>query len=86
MSKKVIIPEGKKIAQFEVVTNQEENFRFQFNFETEKKAKALLKSANFTLLSGAIQTLCNQHSLTLNDKENNINLLNINPSSRNLKS
>ena len=63
-------------SQFEVVTTEKENFRFLFNFETKEEAKFLLESANFTLLSGAIQTLCNQHSLTLNDKENNINLLN----------
>ena len=61
---------------FEVVTEDEEDYQLLFKLETEKDAKRLLESNKFTLLSGAIQTLCEKQSLTLNDKENNINILN----------
>lgn len=61
---------------FEVITEDEEDYQLLFKLETEKDAKRLLESNNFTLLSGAIQTLCNQHTLTLIDKKNNFNILN----------
>jgi hypothetical protein len=66
----------KNILEFEVIIEDEEDYRISFKLESEEEAKKLMESSGFTLLSGAIQTLCNQHSLTLNDKENNINLLN----------
>ena len=66
----------KNISEFEVVIEDEEDYQLLFKLETEEEAKKIIKSSNFTLLSGAIQTLCNQHSLTLNDEENNINILN----------
>ena len=65
----------KNISEFEVVIEDEEEYRISFKLETEKEAKNIIGSSSFTLLSGAIQTLCNQHSLTLNDEENNINIL-----------
>ena len=66
----------KNISEFEVVIEDEEEYRISFKLETEEEAKKIIESSSFTLLSGAIQTLCNQHSLTLNDEENNINILN----------
>jgi len=65
----------KNISEFEVVIEDEEEYQISFKLETEEEAKKTIKSSGFTLLSGAIQTLCNQHSLTLNDEENNINIL-----------
>jgi len=61
---------------FEVVTEDEEDYQLLFKLDIEEEAKRLLESKNFTLLSGAIQTLCEKHSLTLTDKQNNINILN----------
>ncbi len=61
---------------FEVVTEDEDDYQLLFNLKTEKEAKKLLEGNSFTLLSGAIQTLCEKQSLTLTDREKNINILN----------
>ena len=65
----------KNVFELEVIVEDEENYRISFKLETEAEAKKIIASNSFTLLSGAIQTLCNHHSLTLNDEENNITIL-----------
>ncbi len=66
----------KNSLDLEVVTEDEEDYKLLFNLKTEKEAKKLLEGNSFTLLSGAIQTLCKKQYLTLTDRENNINILN----------
>ena len=56
-------------SQFEVVTKDSENYQFSFKFETEEETRNLLESSSFTLLSGAIQTLCENSLVTLNAKK-----------------
>lgn len=64
------------LSNFNVVVEGEDKYQILFNFETGEDAKRLLESNSFTLLSGAIQTLCEKQSLTLTNRENNINILN----------
>jgi RecG-like helicase len=59
---------------FKVQMNDEGNYLFSFAFNTEEETHKLLDSDEFVLFAGAIKTLCKKQSLTLNNREEIINL------------
>lgn len=59
---------------FEIVTEDEEAYQLLFSLKSEKEAKKLLEGNSFTLLSGAIQTLCEKQSLIITDRVKSINI------------
>ena len=64
----------KKISPlFEIKIRNGDNYQFLFKLETEEEVKQTFESNSFILLSGAIQTLCNLPSVSLNGRKMRLN-------------
>ena len=61
---------------FEVINHQNGGSKFILVFRTKEEAQKLFKSEEFMLLAGAIKTLCNETSISLNGKQIKLNEIN----------
>ncbi len=62
---------------FEVITHQNGGYKFVFNFKTKEEAQKLFRSEGFILINGAIKTLCNEASISLNGKQIKLKEINL---------
>jgi len=60
-----------------------DNYKFSFHLETKEELDELLQSFEFTILSGAIQTLCHKPTVILNNRKIFLESLNFRNISRN---
>ncbi|VAX24031.1 hypothetical protein MNBD_IGNAVI01-3133 [hydrothermal vent metagenome] len=75
---------GKICDHFKVTALDNGGYTFTFHFDSEEQAEKLFDSESFLLLTGAIKTLCDKTSYSINGKKINFTKISSNHISKTL--